>query len=390
MQQLLNGSYLRFYGDWYETESIHLLSAYLDRPQEWYAHHFRYAVAVLYRLVLGEPFAKSKDDLDAYQSSQTEFTLSLNRHFVDFFPWLARLPRILQFWAPPWRIMCESHRKFFLSWWTPVADAVDAGTAPPSFTRDTLLHPETKYRGDREEAMYLALSNMGAGSDTARIMMSTFMMAMISHPAALSRLQTDLDACCNSSGELRLPSLTDMPSLPFCAATVKEVLRWRPIVPLNPPHELTSPLEYDGYRFPPGTSFLINNIALQDLRWQDGDKFCPERFIDNGNEMDPTTGLWAFGGGRRICPGYRVAQQALFVAFARIAYCFNIVADGEFDDQQLNRSILGEPFPVRIEPRSEAHCKLIQTEEAKTKESGRWPNWRKLDNQSNDKTFSTD
>ena len=125
-----------------------------------------------------------------------------------------------------------------------------------------------------------------------------------------------------------------MPSLPFCAAMMKEVLRWRPTVPLVPQHHLTAELEYGGYIFPPGTDFVINNIALRYPEWKDEDKFRPERFIDGGNENNPTNKFWGFGGGRRICVGYRVAQQSLFVAYSRVAYCFDIVADGHFDDRE--------------------------------------------------------
>jgi hypothetical protein len=64
--------------------------------------------------------------------------------------------------------MGDFHRSVFVSWWTPVAAAVIASIAFPSFTRDTLLHPDTKYQGIREEAMYLATSIMAAGSDNTR------------------------------------------------------------------------------------------------------------------------------------------------------------------------------------------------------------------------------
>lgn len=256
--------------------------------------------------------------------------------------------------------MGEFHRKVFLSWWTPVADAVDAGIASPSFTRDTLLHPDTKFAGSREEAMYVATSIIAAGGDNIRMVMNTFMMAMISSPTALTCLQAELDAFYGTGESLRMPNCTDMSSLPYCAATVKELLRWRSIVPLQPQHHLTEPLEYDGYNFPAGTDFLINFTALQRNEWKDPDVFRPERFIDGVNEMNLVHNFWGFGAGRRICVGYKVAQLALFVAITRIAYCFDIVADGPFDDRQMNHQSLSEPFPVKIEPRSEAHSKLIR------------------------------
>ena len=370
MHHLLSGSSLERYGDWYETESIRLLSAYLNEPRTWFAHHFRYATSVLYRLVLGEPFEKTKEELDEYQKVTMQFVFNINRHFVDFFPWLAFLPRVLQYWAPPWRKMGAYHRSVLAAWWEPIEVAIHKGTASPSFARDTLLHPETKYRGDREEAMYLATSVISAGGDNTRMTLNTFVMAMVSHPQALRRLQAELDTCCGTAPEsLRLPTLADMPSLRYCAALVKEVLRWRPTVPLVPQHHLTAPLAYDGYLFPPGTDFLINNAALQDSKWDDLECFRPERFVEDGNEANPIHRFWGFGGGRRICVGYRVAQTALFVAYARIAYCFNVVSDGEIDDRKLNHQSLAEPFPVKITARSNAHRQLILEAEASIRSS---------------------
>jgi cytochrome P450 len=201
--------------------------------------------------------------------------------------------------------------------------------------------------------------------------LNTFLMAMISYPDALRRLQNELDACCGDgmTSSLRLTSLSDMSSLSYCAATVKEVIRWRPGVPVAPQHHITVPLEYDGYYFPPGTDFVINMILVGLPEWtEDQDIFRPERFIDGNNgEFNIIQDFWGFGGGRRICAGYRPAQQSLSVSMARIAYCFNITATGDFDNHNLNHQCLVEPFPVKIELRSEAHRMLILTEAAKVK-----------------------
>ena len=78
--------------------------------------------------------------------------------------------------------MGEYHYDVFQSWWKPVKDAVANGTAPASFVRDTLLHDDTKFKGSDEEAMYLAMSVIGAGSDNSRLTINTFVMAALCHP----------------------------------------------------------------------------------------------------------------------------------------------------------------------------------------------------------------
>ncbi|KAI2781522.1 cytochrome P450 [Daldinia loculata] len=144
---------------------------------------------------------------------------------------------------------------------------------------------------------------------------------------------------------------------------IKEVLRWRPTVPVIPPHQLTEDLDFDGYRIPAGTSFLINSIALSN-EFEDPNEFQPERWID-GSESNATANFWGFGGGRRICVGWKVAQQALFLAFARLIYCFDLTPNGPIDDRKLNHQTVDEPFPVKATIRSAEHALLIEREASK-------------------------
>jgi cytochrome P450 len=112
-----------------------------------------------------------------------------------------------------------------------------------------------------------------------------------------------------------------MDRMPYLCAFIKDVLRWRPTVPLIPPHELTEDLEYEGNTFRKGTLFLVNNTAVS-YDHQDPDKFYPERWLD-GNESNVMHGLFAFGGGRRVCIGYRIEQQVLFTALSRLIFSFD-------------------------------------------------------------------
>ncbi|RAL07157.1 cytochrome P450 [Aspergillus homomorphus CBS 101889] len=366
MHHLLSGSVLRIYGNWQEIESLQMLSAYVREPTRWYAHHYRYSIAVLYRLVMGENLDKTQSELDDYQQVTMEFTLSLLCSFVDYFPILSRLvPTPLQWWRHFWVKMGDFHHRVFKAWWDPIRTAVQEGTAKPGFVRDTLLHPEMRYKGTEEEAMYLANSVIAAGSDNTRMTLNTFIMAMISHPETMARARKEMDAICvGENGALRLPGMADFDQLPYLAAIVKEVLRWRPTTPVTPQHQLTEDLAYEGYRFPKGTCFVINEIALSQ-QCEEPDCFDPSRWLD-GNERNITHGLWAFGGGRRICVGYRVAQQALYIAMARIIYCFDLSSDGSVDTRKLNHFCLDkQPFPVKVTVRSPEHERLIQQEAAK-------------------------
>lgn len=170
--------------------------------------------------------------------------------------------------------------------------------------------------------MYLATSVMAAGGDNTRMTINTFIMAMITHPEAQARAREEIDRVCTDGDSLRLPQMSDLSEMPYIAAMVKEALRWRPTVPIVPPHQLTENLEFDGHFIPAGTNLLINSIALSN-EFDNAHEFKPERWID-GDEARTTNNFWGFGGGRRICVGWKVGEQALFIAFARLIYCFEL------------------------------------------------------------------
>lgn len=131
--------------------------------------------------------------------------------------------------------MGQFHYNVFQTWWKPMKKAIANGTSSPSFVRDTLLHKSTKYTGDDEEAMYLAISVIAAGSDNSRMTLNTFVMAALCYPKILRKARDELDNVCGINAS-RLPKLDDMVATPYVCAMVKEVLRWRPIVLLVTPH----------------------------------------------------------------------------------------------------------------------------------------------------------
>lgn len=321
---LLNNTTLQQYGEWQELESTQMIAEYLLQPERWYRHHYRYANSVAHRIVLGERLIKSSKELVDMQNVSTFFVRNLYKSIVDWFPDLTRLPRFLHFWRPHWEKLSRWNYGIFVSWWEPVRNKVLEGTAPPSFVRDRLLHPDTKFRGTDVDAMFIAMTLIEAGSDTTRQALNAMVMAALCNPAPFQKARSVIDEVCGVGIAARLPTIADMDSLRYICALCKEVLRWRLIFPLSPDHTSDRDIEFEGYRFPAGTSFTINQVAVA-REWEDPDEFRPERWLD-GHEMEITHGLWQFGGGRRICVGYGVAQRSLFLNIARLTQCFDFTA----------------------------------------------------------------
>ena len=126
-------------------------------------------------------------------------------------------------------------------------------------------------------------SSLGSDLDNNCILQTvtallSFFLAMVLHPDAQSRAQTEID---NVVGTGRLPNFGDETLLPYVSALVEEVMRWHPVAPVGPhytafflfvkqltfcvvfgppgvPHRLTVDDVYEGYFLPAG-SIVIGN-----------------------------------------------------------------------------------------------------------------------------------
>lgn len=357
---LIMGADSKAHGAVVEEVSLCLLTSYLDSPRTWYVHNYDYCIRIMHKLVFNQPANKSQSNLEELQRVTSSFLTSINTSFVEFFPILEKTPRFLQFWRAHWENMGLYHCQVFKKWWAAVQDMRDP-EAEPSFMRDKVCNT---FSGDEEKSMYLAMLSIVAGADNPRMTMNTWVMAYLAYPETMQRVRDEIDAVCGGDlTSLRLPTLDDMKSLPLTCATVKEVLRWRPPIPLVPQRVLTEDMEFEGYSFPAGTEFLINSISVCTNMCKDSDVFRPERWLETEGGLSPDLWQFAFSAGRRSCVGYKLAQKELFVAFARLLYCFNFEAAGEIDNHQLNPFRPGEPFPTKVVVRSAAHEKLIREQE---------------------------
>ncbi|KAI1790111.1 CyP450 monooxygenase [Ganoderma leucocontextum] len=163
------------------------------------------------------------------------------------------------------------------------------------------------------------------GADTVHASLQVFFLAMVLHPETQKKAQAELDTIV---GRARLPQMTDFGSLPYIQALVLEVLRWKPIIGLGFPHKSRSDDVFRGYSIPKGSLIFASSWAISrdPQMYPDPDNFIPERFLKDGalrlDVLDPR--LYAFGHGRRICPGRHFAEASLFIAVASVLHAFSI------------------------------------------------------------------
>lgn len=86
----------------------------------------------------------------------------------------------------------------------------------------------------------------------------------------------------------------------YLAAFVKEVYRWRPVLPGGVPHGVTADDEFMGYYIPKGATIVVGYraILMDKEMYLNPDEFMPKRFLEN-----PDLPYSQFSFGRRKCIG---------------------------------------------------------------------------------------
>jgi cytochrome P450 len=103
----------------------------------------------------------------------------------------------------------------------------------------------------------------------------------------------------------------------YLEATVKEILRRRPVLPIAQPRRIKQPVEIGGRTYPAGPAFTacIYLVHHDEAIYPEPYAFRPERFLD-GN---PGKFSWIpFGGGVRRCLGASFAQLEMRIALQAI------------------------------------------------------------------------
>jgi cytochrome P450 len=250
-----------------------------------------------------------------------------------------------------------------------VKESIIGGTARPSLALEHLQEIEKLSGPERSEAEKTLAGALGsiyvAGADTTVSSMMTFLIACLVHPEAQKKARDEIDA---NVGRERLPTFEDRPRLPFVDAMCKEVLRWRPVLPLDVFRVASEDGFYDGFFIPKGALVIGNTWAIfrDPAIYPEPDVFKPERFINpDGSLRDDPLLSSAFGYGKRICPGRHFVDTTLFIYAASLLSVFHIetVQGGQEkpSEYKYTGSFVNHPesFPCSITPRDKRAEELI-------------------------------
>ncbi|KAI0642617.1 cytochrome P450 [Trametes meyenii] len=382
--QLFNQNVIPDYQPGQVMQTRRFLRKLLDRPHDFVSHTRHLFGSTIMRLVYGIEVADHNDKYIGIAERGADIYIKITvpgRYLVETFPFLRHIPS----WFPGATFKREAKA------WKPEVYALrDAafdhvkremaqGTASPSIAASLLEKAADEKDVDgkiSQEDMYRNITGIAylTGADTTFSSVQAFFLAMAMHPSAQQKAQAELDAVV---GPHRLPEFADRDALPYVNALIKEVFRWHNVVPLGIPHETTADEEFNGWRIPKGTLLIPNQWAMarDEKAFPDPDAFTPERFLKDG-KLDPSVRdpqKYAFGFGRRICPGRHFADQSMFIIVSSVLHAFTVAPPLDKDGRPVKLEAKAtsdlllsypEPFECRITPRSERAKALVMAQDA--------------------------
>uniref|UniRef100_A0A673NPG0 Cytochrome P450 family 17 subfamily A member 1 n=1 Tax=Sinocyclocheilus rhinocerous TaxID=307959 RepID=A0A673NPG0_9TELE len=127
------------------------------------------------------------------------------------------------------------------------------------------------------------------------------------------KIQQELD---NKIGKDRHPQLSNRGNLPYLEATIREVLRIRPVSPLLIPHVVLKDTSVGEYTVQKGTR----------KEWKNPELFDPGRFLNEEGDglCCPSASYLPFGAGVRVCLGEALAKMKLFLFLSWILQRFTL------------------------------------------------------------------
>ncbi|KAF7374531.1 O-methylsterigmatocystin oxidoreductase [Mycena sanguinolenta] len=149
-------------------------------------------------------------------------------------------------------------------------------------------------RYDEDAIKDVAGTAYAGGADTTVSSLASFFLAMALYPDVQKKAQTEIDTVIGTD---RLPEFEDRPSLPFIEAVYRELMRWKPVLPLGVAHASTADDVYDGYFIPKGTVVIPNIWAMtrDESIYSEPERFNPDRFFTADGKLNDDDTVLAFG-----------------------------------------------------------------------------------------------
>uniref|UniRef100_A0A673Y6L5 Cytochrome P450 2M1-like n=1 Tax=Salmo trutta TaxID=8032 RepID=A0A673Y6L5_SALTR len=181
--------------------------------------------------------------------------------------------------------------------------------------------------------------------------------SLFAFPHIQASVQKEIDEVFGS----RVPTVDDRVKMPYTDAVIHEVQRYMDLSPTAVPHKVMSDTEFYNYHIPEGTMVLplLSSVLADPKLFKNPDEFDPENFLDENGVFKKNDGFFAFGVGKRACPGEALARVELFLFFTSLLQRFTFT--GTKPPEEINIEPPCSSF-VRIPRSYDCYIKL-RTEE---------------------------
>jgi cytochrome P450 len=161
-----------------------------------------------------------------------------------------------------------------------------------------------------------------AGHETTAVTMTWVWYLLSQHPTEEAQLHQELDTVLGG----RIPTVEDLPRLPYARMVIEEAMRIYPPAPGISLREAKEADELCGFKVTPGLQILVSPWILHRHRrlWDEPERFDPTRFAKEASEKRPRFAYLPFGGGPRICIGATLAMTETILILAVLAQQFRV------------------------------------------------------------------
>ncbi len=216
---------------------------------------------------------------------------------------------------------------------------------PDMMTKILLAHEADPNKMTRMDLVTMCQSNIGAGSDTTAITLSSVFYHLMKYPRTYQILREEIDLA-EKEGRISRPvTFKEAQELKYLHAVIKEALRMHPATGL--PLQRVVPKEgtHIAGRFIPGGTTVGMNAWVahrnESVFGKDAEIWRPERWFEiegSGRGAEVEKSFLAFGMGSRTCIGKNISLLEISKLVPELVRRFEFVLDDNVEKEGLKSS----------------------------------------------------